>query len=181
MSSSHTSGTPDSRRTGKVRRRAWGVAATTIVVLLTLQAVRVLSSSSYRRVIREADSVEIRAFIVNNVAGGVDIAKLTEKDDIQELADSFNVVGVWVPWDELIANSYRLRTIRNGVTTDIVIRGDRVKSGFWHARLSGVLFATIRDLVDETGGSMPQWLKILRGAGTQEPDMSSDSLEPSEE
>ena len=116
MSLAHASGQSVAGRTGKARRRGWLVAATTILVLLTLQAVRILSGASYRRIIREAESVEIRAFIVNNVAGGVDIAKLTEKDGIEDLADSFNVIGVWVPWDELVANSYRLRTTRNGVT-----------------------------------------------------------------
>lgn len=123
------------------------------------------TTNKYRQLIRTADHVEIRAFLVGHVENGHDVAVLNTPGDLADLADSLRITGPWLPLDELTANSYRLRIVNGGRATDIVIRGgDRIRTGtVWHAALSPSLVDTIRSLVHKNGGEMPDWTRLTGG------------------
>ncbi|MBU0638811.1 MAG: hypothetical protein KKB50_08100 [Planctomycetes bacterium] len=147
-------------------------------MLWSWQAFAFPRTGEYRELIQTADRVVVRAFLVNDEAGGIDFLELIEPADRAVLASSFRVTGLWMPLDELIANSYRIRVIAEGRPSDIVIRGDRVRSGtVWHARIDRVLFDTIEDLVRDHGGNMPDWRALAHlPHSTTEP--STQSLLP---
>lgn len=123
------------------------------------------TTNQYRELIRTADHVEIRAFLVGHVEKGHDLAVLNTPGDLASLADSLRITGPWLPLDELTANSYRLRIVNSGRATDIVIRGgDRIRTGtVWHAGVSPGVVETIRSLVHKNGGEMPDWRSLAGG------------------
>lgn len=126
------------------------------------QAVAFPGTADYRKLISTADQVEIRAFIVGHVEDGDDLVTLTDQGDLDLLASSIRITGPWLPVDELIANSYRIRAVRDGDTYDIVIRGgDRIRAGdVWHARIAPGVVGTIKTLVQTRGGHMPDWKRM---------------------
>lgn len=127
--------------------------------LLLWQALAFPRTGTLRALIRSGERVEVRAYFIHNEARGVDFLVLTDPVECAALADSFRIVGLWLPFDELIANTYRIRVIRGGESTDIILRGGtRVQhGGLWHAPIGDGLHNTIQQLVARHGGAMPDW------------------------
>ncbi len=137
---------------------AFGMAC---LVLWLWQYAAFPRSSDYQEIIRTADRVEVRAFIINNESGGTDFLVLSDPTDLAMLADSLRVTGIWIPVDDLIANSHRIRVIGEGGTTDIVIRGfTRIRSGIWHAPIDESLMTTINDLAQKHESKIPDWVAM---------------------
>ena len=147
-------------------RKVWLLAIGVSVVFVGLWVgLRVLFpwTADYQELIRTADRVEVRAYLINNETRGTDFLVITDPGEIATLAKSIQITGIWIPLDELVANSYRIRVIGKGDTTDIVIRGgNRIRHGtVWHAAIGEEWSSTIRDLVRRHGGVMPNWKEML--------------------
>ncbi len=114
------------------------------------------STSSVRSAIEDADRVEIATFLVHHESQAVDVAILTDRADRAELAANVKIVGPWLPFEELNANSYRIRIERDGQTKVFVIRGDLLTAdGTWYARIDTSIFATFRNIARRQGKPWP--------------------------
>ena len=152
--------------TGRGRRPILTKAAATVVVVLLflwgLQYAVFPRATYFSDLIVKADRVELRAFIENSTREPLVLTVVTDREDVAALADSIELRGVWQPFDELIGNSYLIRTVRGQVSTDIVIRGGyRLKHGNWFIGVSPSLMDTFVRIVEESGGRMPS-LRDLR-------------------
>lgn len=134
-----------------------------LLLLWGLQCIIFPSSDHFRSVISAAERVELQAFIENSGRKPLVLAVITDRKDILALASSVELRGIWLPFDELTGNSFRIRAVLKQQNTDIVIRGGyRLKCGDWFIGISPSLMDTFVRLVEDSGGKMPS-LNDLRG------------------
>ena len=123
------------------------------------------TTREYRRLIASADRVVIRFYLENNLQHGQDVVALTDKDEISDLAQSFRIKGIWLPLDDLIWRSYRVRCFHGQKYEDIIVRGGgsvRDKSGIWHAPITADFLRTIVRIVEDAGGTIPPPEELLK-------------------
>lgn len=152
-----------------------GVMSVGLLGVLIWQSLAFPSTTDYRALIRSADRIEVRAFLVNDMAGGQDFLTLTDGDDIALLADSMRVTGLWAPLDELVANSFRIRIIGQDGTSDIIVRGNhRVRHGeVWHASIDPSLARAIDRLARKQGSAIPSWRSLAKTTTYGEDDLQA--------
>jgi len=152
--SADTSPSPRKRRLRRVH-----LLAVVAGILICRQVLVVVSSRYVRNIIRRADAVEVHAFFVNNDASETTLARLTDREQIEELADAVRIAGIWIPADILIANSYRIRIFNGADTRDIVLRGGMyiTLDEVWFARLASDTLQRIHAVVEQAGGQRPNW------------------------
>lgn len=122
----------------------------------------------YRRIIRDADQIELIAFLESNQETGIHLAIIKDAREKLLLADSVSICGLWMPLDELIGNSFCMRIIKGSSVDDIVLRGgSQIKYGRWFVSISPSTMQTFRRLVKEHGRTMPtlEELREEQGVG----------------
>jgi hypothetical protein len=147
------------------RRRVMLVTVSVLLGVLLLQWAAFPRTGQYRQLIRNADRIVVQSYLITSQKNGVDFLEITDPAELAQLAESFRIIGLWLPLDELIANTFRLRVFGQQGTTDIVLRSSgtvvRDKGYLWHARISGQLMKTIKALTHKHGGSMPTLQEML--------------------
>ena len=155
----------------KPRRRlaVWlAILLSPVAIFLVTQCCCFPTTGSVRAMIEEADRVEVRKFFMGYARNGVDVAVLADARERHRLAESLELTGWWLPFDELIANSYRIRVVRGEQITDLTLRGDLLRvGGSWHARIDGSVFGAIRELSREQGRRWPTAEELLGKQATQ--------------
>lgn len=148
------------------RRKLMWLSTTVFVVVGAgaLQCIAFPTTAEIRVAISVAERVELHVFIEGNEEAGRTVAVITEREDIDALAQSIRIVGIWLPLDELIGNSYRITAVNGEVRTDIIIRGGyRIKDGCWFASISPQAMEVFMYLVAKQGGTIPHPRELLVG------------------
>ena len=150
---------PSSR---KRRLRLVHLLAVVAAILVCRQVLLVASSRYVRNIIRNADAVEVRAFFVGIRGSETTLARLTDREQIEESADAVRIAGIWIPLDILIANSYRIRIFNGTDTRDIVLRGGThiTLDEVWFARLASDTLRRIHAVIEQAGGQGPNWRQM---------------------
>jgi len=139
----------------------------TVAILFFLwQSLCFKGTSYYRKLIAEADSVVITYYIVNPEKYGEVAATITDKDLLGRLANSIKLRWFWLPdTSGARTSSFRIRTFCNGEHVDIIVRQDGyIQENEWIVSVDNKLVATIKELVKESGGKLPDLRKILERA-----------------
>ena len=122
------------------------------------------TQSAIRRAIVDADRVELRAFWEGHVDAAPDLATITALEERALLAESIKLRGVWLPLDDLVGNSYRIRAVRGNAVTDIILRGGgdlQLGGRRWYIPTDGNAIPVFVDHVRTHGKTIPQWTEML--------------------
>jgi hypothetical protein len=137
----------------------------TVAILFFLwQSLCFKGTSYYRKLIAEADSVVITYYILNPEKYGEVAVTITDKELLGRLANSIKLQWFWLPDNRgmIRTSSFRIRTFRNGEHNDIiVIQHGYIRENVWIVSVDNKLVATIKELVKESGGTLPDLGKIL--------------------
>ncbi len=119
------------------------------------------TTSEYRKMIEEADFVVICAHLGSSPDGSEDYFTVRDTAELGALAEAFQIEGLWLPMDFLIAGAYRLRVHSNGMHRDIQLRESRrVREGRWLAPIDPAVFAQIRLLAERHGVPLRDWSEL---------------------
>lgn len=140
---------------------AW-VAAALICAFILWQLLFFPTGCECRRLISEAERVEITTLISPGSKNEIRIATLTDPADIQTLAKSIGIRGFWVPFDYLIARCYRIVAFKGNQRSELLVRGgNRILRGRWSVSIAPSAIKTIVHLVEKSGGQVPSLLDMV--------------------
>jgi len=139
---------------------------TAAIVFFLWQRVCFKSTSYYRKLIAEADSEVITYYILNPEKYGEVVATITDKKLLGRLANSTKLRWFWLPdTTRHRTGCFRIRTFHNGEHNDIIVRQyGQIQENGWIVSVDNKLVETIKELVKESGGKLPDLKKILERA-----------------
>jgi hypothetical protein len=128
---------------------------------------RVATTTHYRRLIADADSIDVYYFLQNNPSTKTKVATISSENDIYGLAQEIEASGLWMPVDDLVAHSYELVLKKDGrVYGAITVRGGhRIREGRWTTSISPATAARIRELAGKHGQGVPDPRELLQPYG----------------
>lgn len=156
-SSEHKSDNVDDATRGfreKVSRVLLFVA---VLLACALISCRVATTWHYRALIANAESIDIYYYLQPNPSNKIQVASVSDEDDINRLAQTVEASGLWMPIDVLVAHTWALCLKKDGRVYKIVtVRGGgRIREGVLTTAVNPKTLDYIAELAEKHGQGRP--------------------------
>ena len=114
----------------------------------------VCQNISYRNKIYDADKILISACFLTNSSRSAKMASIEQEEEINRLAENFNLIPWSSPLDVLTGNSYMLEIFSSGTKETIFLRcggGLRLKTEFMYQGLTNNAIETFLNIAESDG------------------------------